>query len=252
MFPKRQLHTGLVTLLEVGVLFLPAIPAYLWLWPYVEGVSWWGLQILAYVYVLVGTLYIGRRRWNWGQLGINRHGWWLSLICGLTIIAGRTLVILSVAWDLTLPRFDLVRIVGEIMFYFGLVGVVEELLFRGLVYQTLDRWLGSRWAIWGSSLGFGLWHVFGQGPVIGATAVFYGLIFALMRWRAGGIVGLIFVHGLMDFTAVQMLPDTDVLGLGRPDIAHPALLFLGLGLILAVPLYLWLVHPRLNVEGRKR
>jgi membrane protease YdiL (CAAX protease family) len=238
-----RLPPGPSALLEVGVLFLPAIPAYLWAWPVLEGTNLWILQCLAYAYILAGTLFIGLRRWRLRELGINRRGLWLSLICGLLILGGRTLVIATVDWEASLRPFNLARILGEFGFYFGLVGLGEELLFRGLIYQALDEWAGTRWAIWGSSLGFSLWHIFGQGPLVGAAMLFYGLMFALIRWRAGGILGLILVHGAIDLAAAQMMPDTDVLALGRPGILHPLWMVLGLGLLLFVPLYLWKIHP---------
>lgn len=242
----RGFHPGLLTLCEVGVMFLPAIPAYLWLWPQVEGVSFWGVQILAYVYVMGGTLWITLRHWYLHEIGFTRKGLGMSLVWGGLIILGRTLIILSVDWELSSPAFNGWRILGEVIFYFGLVGVVEEGLFRGLIFHALDTWKGTNWAIWGSSLGFVLWHLVGQGPLVGLAMLFYGLIFALIRWRSGGIVGLILVHGLMDFVAAQMLPTTDVVQLGRPEIPHPGKLFMGCGLLLGVPLYLWLVAPRLN------
>jgi hypothetical protein len=94
----------------------------------------------------------------------------------------------------------------------------------------------------------------------------YGLIFALLRWRAGanrrpttaggsaafagdrlaplqsetgGILGLVIVHGLIDFLAAQMLPSIDVVGLGRPEVPQPWMLAAGLALIVGVPLGLW-------------
>jgi len=240
------LNPGLAALLEVCILFLPAIPAYIWMWPNLSGNPQWVVQALVYLYVLAGSVWIGRRRWSWGQLGLNRNGLWLSLACGLTIMMGRTLVILSIHWDLAAPQFGPLILVTQILYYFLLVGFGEELLFRGLIYRAVQDWLGTRWAIWGSSLGFALWHIFGQGPLVGAAMLFYGLVFALIRRRAGGIVGLILVHGLMDISAVLLLPDTDVLSLGRPQIPHPALLWSGLALLAFTPLYLWIIHPRVS------
>jgi membrane protease YdiL (CAAX protease family) len=205
--------------------------------------SLWIFQSLADAYVLAGSLFIGLRRWSLSQLGINRKGIWLSLFCGLLILAGLTLVIVSVDWEMSLRPYNPVRILGEFGFYFGLVGVVEELLFRGLVYRALDGWTGARWAIWGSGFGFMLWRVFSQGPLVGAATLFYGSVFALIRWRAGGILGLILSHGLMDFAGAQMLPDTDVLALGRPAIIYSFLMVLGPGLLLIVPVYLWKIYP---------
>ena len=67
-------HPSLSALLEVGILFLPAIPAYLWMWPNLGGTLNDIVQVVVYVYILVGTLYIGLRRWSWDQLGLNRKG----------------------------------------------------------------------------------------------------------------------------------------------------------------------------------
>jgi membrane protease YdiL (CAAX protease family) len=239
-------HPGFQALLELGILFLPAIPAYLWFWPNITQQRWYLANAFAYLYVLAGTLWIGLRRWRPKDLGLNPKGFGLSLTCGLLLIAGRTLIILAVGWQADLRPISLVCLAGEALFYIGLVGLVEELLFRGLVYHALETLRGENLAIWGSSLAFLLWHIFGQGPLIGLAALFYGLIFALVRWRAGGIAGLILVHGLMDLSAVQILPSSDVLGLGRPQILHPGMLLLGCLLLLAVPLGLWLLYPLLQ------
>jgi protein-S-isoprenylcysteine O-methyltransferase Ste14 len=237
------LPPGLAALLELGLLLSPALPAYLWLWPNVSGTSQLVLQSLVYLYAILGSLYIGLRRWSWAELGFNQKGWGVSLAAGMAIVIGRTLVILSVDWGAPSPSFNYLRLLGDGLFYFGLVGLGEELLFRGLLYKALDAWRGVRWAIWGSSLGFALWHVFGQGPLVGMAMLFYGLVFALIRYRAGGILGLIFMHGLIDFSALLLLPDINLVALGRPDIPHPTVLALGLALIAFTPLYLWKVHP---------
>jgi hypothetical protein len=50
-------------------------------------------------------------------------------------------------------------LIGDVLFYLLLVGVTEELVFRGLMYRALEEWRGTRWAIWGTTIAFGLWHV---------------------------------------------------------------------------------------------
>ncbi len=252
----QRLPSGLTALIEVGIMFLPAIPAYLWIWPNVEGLSLSAFQSLVYVYIFAGTLIIGLRRWRLPKLGINRSGIGLSLACTLLILAGRQLIIRSVDLGLGPPQYSFAGLVGGILFYFGLVAVVEELLYRGLIYQALEEWLGTRWAIWGSSFGFLLWHIFGQGPVIGLTAFFIGLIFALLRWRAGGILGLILLHGLFDLQSFLLVSGSNQavlnsLNTARPEIINPSMTILGLGLILFVPLFLWLLYPRVPwLSGR--
>ncbi len=60
----QYISPGLGALLEVGLLFLPAIPAYLWVWPNLEGSQVDLFQGLVYVYMIAGSLFIGRRRWT--------------------------------------------------------------------------------------------------------------------------------------------------------------------------------------------
>ena len=223
-------------LLWVGALFLPAIPAYLWFWPRVTPEMGDLPQALAYIYVLAGTLWIGRRDYSLAELGLNGRGIAVALAWGGLVLLGRTLVILGVDWGASPPRWAWGQVLWELVFYFAFVALTEELLFRGLIYRALLGWGGARWAIYGSSVGFMLWHVFGQGPLVGAAMLLYGWIFALIRWRAGGIWGLVIVHGLIDFTAVRQLPTLDVAGMGRPAVPHPGLLLAGLALILLVPL----------------
>ncbi len=85
---KSKLPPGFSALLEVGVMFLPAIPAYLWLWPNVEGTSVWIANSLSDLYAIAGSLFIGLRRWSLDELGVNIKGLWLGLACGLAIVTG--------------------------------------------------------------------------------------------------------------------------------------------------------------------
>ena len=58
----RRFPRGVQALVEVGILFLPGIPAYIWLWPNLESTDWFmPVQVLVYVYFLAGGLIIGRR-----------------------------------------------------------------------------------------------------------------------------------------------------------------------------------------------
>ena len=241
-------------LLEIGTLFLPAIPAYLWIWPNLKGSQNDIFQVIVYLYVLAGTVFIGLRRWNWSQLGINRQGIGLTLACGLAILAARLMIILSIDWAVHPVTLTWLRLVGDLVFYIGLVGLVEELLFRGLIYRLLEDARGGRWAIWGSSFGFGLWHVFGQGPLAGIATSLIGLLFAQIRWRGGGIVGLIVLHGLWDLETVWLVADSSsaIFNHGVVAFRYPVLVYLGTLLLLLVPVYLAWVHPRIGRIMRRR
>lgn len=76
--------------------------------------------------------------------------------------------------------------------------------------------------------------------------VLYGLVFALMRWRAGGILGLILVHGAIDFAAVLMTPELDVATVvGKIGIISREGILVGLAVLVLTPFYLWLLHPKI-------
>jgi membrane protease YdiL (CAAX protease family) len=145
---------------EILLLFFPALPAYLWLWPNVEGTGMYELSlILTYLYFLGGCLFIGLRRWSFDQLGLNRKGLGLSLFWGACFTLGRTLAYISTNLPFEMQPFSLTRIGGEILFYFGLVGFVEEFLFRGLIYHALEEFGVTRLTIWGSTIAFGIYHI---------------------------------------------------------------------------------------------
>lgn len=246
----KGLHPSLAGLLEVGVLFLPAIPAYLWVWPEVSGTALDIWQTLVYLYVIAGTVFIGRRRYSWGALGLNRQGIWLGLGCAVALLVARLSIILGIDWAVRPEPFTWWGLLGKLLFYFGLVGLGEELLFRGLIYRLLDDWHGSRWAIWGSSFGFALWHIFGQGPLAGFATLLIGLLFALIRWRGGGILGLILLHGLWDLQTVLLVSESNaaILDPGEISFKSEPLIWLGTLLLLLVPVYVWKFHSRVQAR----
>ena len=245
MFQKIRDSPSLSALLEIGIMFLPSIPAFLWVWPNLNEAQTNKFQAIVYVYILVGTVFIGRRRWRWDALGINLNGLRLSLVCGMVILAARLLIILGIEWRTHPPSLTWQGLVEDILFYFFLVGLVEELLFRGLIYRLLEDWGSVRWAIWGSSFGFSLWHVFGQGLVVGMATFLIGLLFALFRWRAGGIIGLIVIHALWDLETTWLVSDSnaELLNPERFSFKYPAMIWVGTILLILVPAYLWKIYP---------
>lgn len=245
MKQNHGLHPNLVGLLEIGILFLPAIPAYLWVWPNVSGAALEIWQVLVYLYIIAGTVYIGRRRYSWDQLGLNRRGIGLGLGCAAALLLARLGIILGVDWPVQPAQLPWLGLVGDLLFYFALVGLGEELLFRGLIYRLLEDWGSAGWAIWGSSFAFMLWHIFGQGPLVGFATFVIGLLYALIRWRGGGIVGLIILHALWDLETVLLVADSNaaILDLETITFRSELLVWLGTLLLVLVPVYVWKLHP---------
>lgn len=227
-------------MLEVALLFLPAIPAYLWMWPAVEDThSLFAVQSLVYLYFIAGAFFIGLRRWSLDRIGVNMKGLWFSLFCGLVMVVGRTMVLVATDVPLAIVPANAWGWLREAAFYFLLVGFGEELLFRGVLYRALEDWRGHRWAIWGSTLAFGVYHI-GNGGLLGIFAgLVIGAILGGIRWRAGGILGLSIAHGLIDLGVVEIAPDFSNSQLTQIGIDQPVLLLVGYALLVLLVIYLW-------------
>lgn len=240
---KMRLSPSTSALIEVGAMFLPGIPAYIWLWPNVKGTEQTIAQVLVYFYFLAGTLFIGLRRWNLNQLGLNRRGLGVSLICGSAIIVAMIVGRLAINLPPEPQPMTIERLAFDIAFYFGLVGFIEELLFRGLIYRALEELRGTRLAIWGSAFAFGVYHVGWQGLLGGLGTGFLGLIDGAIRWRAGGILGLILTHGMYDVIAIELWPNVSAAQVPQLSGVNRALALIADGLIFGTIIYLWKLHP---------
>lgn len=237
-----QHRPAFTALAEICLLFLPGIPGLLWVWPNVPDQYDRIVTVLIYVYLLAGTVYIGRQ-WTPNQVGLNGRGVLLSLACGAAmlglLVAGR----LAIHLPWSPAPLSVERLVWDVVFYVGLVGVTEELLFRGVLYRSLWELGGDRLAIWVSAVGFGIYHAGTQGLAGAFGTGVLGLMFAMIRWRAGGILGLVIVHGVYDIVAVEGWPGLtteQILPLSKID---SRLALVGDVLLFGTLLYLWKVHP---------
>ena len=84
----------------------------------------------------------------------------------------------------------------------------EELLFRSVLFGLLARARSTRYAVVGSAIVFGLWHVVPAwetapvgpasvaGAVVGTVAIttVAGVVFALLRMRSGSIIASVIAH----------------------------------------------------------
>lgn len=161
---------------------------------------------------------LGITRWaGWwpglAQVGpapaLPRVFWLLPGVWGA--VCGQRL--LSVAWS-ALPASE----VATLLLATALVGLSEELLFRGLVVwgalggRAWRPWLETR-ALWASAIAFGLYHLpnaaSGQDlaltgvPV--AVATLMGAVFYLARRLSGGLALPVLMHWGWDFSTFALL-----------------------------------------------
>lgn len=118
---------------------------------------------------------------------------------------------------------------SQAMFYTILVTlplatvIIEELAFRGVLFGTLQSVVTQNYAIIVSSLGFGIWHVFGASGVnagsISSTIVIpklvlvigvilatsiAGVFFTWLRIKSGSLITPILVHWTINATGVVL------------------------------------------------
>ncbi|MBM4072863.1 MAG: CPBP family intramembrane metalloprotease [Planctomycetes bacterium] len=84
---------------------------------------------------------------------------------------------------------------------------MEELVFRGVLYESLARDWGATAAIVVTAAIFGLAHVHGYppGPLGGILAAGFGIALGILRWWTGGLALAIACHVLADATIFGLL-----------------------------------------------
>ncbi len=175
-----QIHTGEAPLLEAVTRGLG--------WPF----------LLAALFLL--TLVVWQ---HWRDVGLNQlppaRSLWLTWLPMLYITAG-----LAFAVVVGLPP---VGVLLWILFNTFLVGLSEELMFRGVLLQAFRRTVSIWPAVALTTLAFGAIHilnVFMTGElraalIQSAAAALSGLLFIALRLRTGSLWPCIVVHGLWDF-----------------------------------------------------
>lgn len=149
-------------------------------------------------------------------------GWFLRRTRAVTdAVAGRTpWALLGIACLTTLVAW----LVGPhpattAAFLLVLVGIGEELFFRGALQSLLDRALGTPWRLFGAEVGwgwvvqavpFGLAHPLVAGRVDllgwGLWTAAAGLCFGWLRARSGTILAPALVHGVLDVVGLVLVP----------------------------------------------
>lgn len=91
---------------------------------------------------------------------------------------------------------------GQQILYSGiLIPIVEEFLFRGLVFRVLRKWLSFPWAMLISAVGFGAYH---GNLVQFVYAGICGLLLAYLYEKYNSIVVPILSHMMMNIASVVL------------------------------------------------
>lgn len=104
-------------------------------------------------------------------------------------------------------------------FFFLIVGLAEEFLFRGYTQFTLAKGTGFWPAAIFLSTAFGTVHLFnkGEGPVGALSVIVIGLFFCLTLWRTGSLWFAVGMHASFDFgeTFLYSVPNSGFVAEGH-------------------------------------
>lgn len=162
--------------------------------------DWPGALTLSAVYLLVLFLVLKITMPLLTRAHIQTPNKLIHLFLGLTLL---TVLIAYVSYNQA-------PVVSKIFYYLFIVGFGEELLFRGYLQSSFNRYFGKPFSIaniqfgWGlilAALLFGLIHALVTVPPTWPWAVFTfitGLIFGFIREKDGSVLSVALLHGLMD------------------------------------------------------
>jgi membrane protease YdiL (CAAX protease family) len=155
--------------------------------------------VAAPIFLLAIIAYTG---W-WREVGLQFEGS-INNIKLLVVPALAIIVIWVVAFRRRLHRSKTLIVSGTNTF---VVGVSEELMFRGILFYGCQAAFGSRWAVVVTAIPFGLIHALnglitgkpGQAIVQAFFATVFGFWIAVLRVHMDTIIPLIMIHWLWDF-----------------------------------------------------
>lgn len=170
------------------------------------------LSLLSLLWLLLITRWAG---WWPGFLQVGPHAAWPRIFWSLPLLWGVACLqrLGAVVWaDIGGAE------VAWLLLATALVGLHEELLFRGLVVwgarggRSGRAWLERR-ALWASAMAFGLYHLPNavSGQALGLTGVqvlmatLMGVIFFLARCLSGGLWLPVLMHWAWDFSTFALL-----------------------------------------------
>jgi membrane protease YdiL (CAAX protease family) len=82
--------------------------------------------------------------------------------------------------------------------------IVEEMLFRGLLYRGLEAKMGALATIGITSVLFGMVHYLGFGWPRAVATGCLGLLFGVIRWRTGNTTAAMVTHATINFAAASV------------------------------------------------
>ena len=168
--------------------------------PLVEWYFWIGLMVYIGIFFTIAVSRISPNR-----IGVNMGKYPFQLFFGLIGIPLGLLEYFILRPDSLVPEFNLEAMLWPAFVLIIFTGVLEELLFRGLIQQAAITVYG-RYGITFSAILFAVLHV-GYGSLADVIFVFgVAILFGLVTHFSNSLLGVSIAHGLTNIGLLLVFP----------------------------------------------
>ena len=214
--------------------------------------------ILFGIVMFLAQILIALKFFKLSEIGFTSKNLFLTFVYGLVLV-----IPFFVFRQLYFPQqfnpnlnLNFILIAVPLLLIFALV---EELVFRGILFTTINKWKGAEVALFTSSVAFGLFHLIT--PMMGVSSIntalgytttqigigtlFLGLSYGMIYYRSGNLIGTAIVHFIYNLTNVfyTLKPSQE---LNLPDSAYS----LSFGLFVFTPLGIDYLHSKLSKKDK--
>ena len=104
------------------------------------------------------------------------------------------------------PFFEAKYLLRDTIYMFFFVGLAEELLFRGLIFNDLKKIFGWKSALIGQGVLFGIMHLSWRSPLEIAFTTAAGIFLGYFYYRTNSLAGPISMHAFNNIMLVSIFP----------------------------------------------
>jgi membrane protease YdiL (CAAX protease family) len=104
------------------------------------------------------------------------------------------------------PLFELKYLLRDTLYMIFFVGLAEEMLFRGILFNDLKRLFNWKIALIAQGVLFGIMHMTWRSSSEIMFTFFAGIILGYFYYRTKSIIGPIVMHGVNNVMLVSVMP----------------------------------------------
>jgi len=167
-------------------------------------VMYWYLitSIPLFAAVLVAAPTLG---YSWPELGLNPRGWPLQIVIGLSGVVFGAVEYYILRPDPLASALTWAQVWWPALILLVSTGLLEELIFRGLLQRAAIDGLG-RWGLVYVAVLFAVLHIGYQSPVDVFFVLMVGLFFGWTALHTRSLLGVTLSHGLTNVALFLIMP----------------------------------------------